>query len=125
MIPDLSGKTINAMQSDYALKLWTTDGWRILLAGDTTFASVDGETVVLDTEVASLEPIAEAKPLLGSSITGASASPTGDLEITLDAGRLLVRAGESYEAWQLDGPHGELVICMPGGELAVWGPRGV
>ena len=41
------------------------------------------------------------------------------LEFT-DGSRLEVRASANYEAWQLVGPAGLMVVCMPGGELAVW-----
>jgi hypothetical protein len=27
----------------------------------------------------------------------------------------------NIESWNVNGPHGEMVVCMPGGELAVWG----
>ncbi|WP_428839421.1 DUF6188 family protein [Blastococcus saxobsidens] len=28
-----------------------------------------------------------------------------------------------YEAWQLDGPDGELIVCLPSGGLAIWSAR--
>ena len=52
MIPDLSGKTIHTMQFDYALKLWTTDGWQHPAGGRHRDHIRGWRTVVLDTEVA-------------------------------------------------------------------------
>lgn len=48
----------------------------------------------------------------------------GDLSVLFDdASELSVGAAAEYEAWQLSGPRGEMVVCMPGGKLAIWGPR--
>ena len=40
-----------------------------------------------------------------------------------DPTQLIKVRSEVHEAWQLSGPRGELVVCMPGGKLATWGPR--
>ena len=60
----------------------------------------------------------------GKTIRALPVSPAGDLSVTFDdTSQLSVKAAAEYEAWQLSGPRGEMVVCMPGGELAIWGPR--
>ena len=123
MIPDMTGKTVEIMRYNYCLSLWTADNWQLDLAGETTL-QVDGQApVAVDTELCQDELTDDVRPLLGKVITSVSVSPEGDLDIEFDDARLSVSAGYDYEAWQLSGPNGEKVICMPGGELAIWGPR--
>jgi hypothetical protein len=38
---------------------------------------------------------------------------------------LVVPASPDFEAWQIIGPHDQLMVCTPGGELAVWGEMSV
>lgn len=118
VIPDLTGKTIKAIRSRQVLKLWTSDGWLIRLAGTTTLKSGDRAPVILDTQVAQLQPIPPVVPLVGRSITGVTVSPQGDLEIEIGDLTLHTDAAEGLEAWEISGPNDETVICMPGGELA-------
>ncbi|GAA1225909.1 hypothetical protein GCM10009676_04700 [Prauserella halophila] len=40
----------------------------------------------------------------------------------VDDWRVLVAACEDYESWNVVGPHGLLIVSMPGGDLAVWQP---
>lgn len=125
LIRELIGKTIEQIRSDFALKLYTTDGWEVLLAGDTSLTEARRPPVELDTEVAQDEPIDEVKPLLGQQITAAEVTPEGQLVLEFGGTRVVTRVGEDHEAWQIAGPDGERIICMPGGELAIWGPRPV
>lgn len=35
---------------------------------------------------------------------------------------MTVVADERFEAWTIAGPGGLTIVCLPGGELAVWSP---
>ena len=49
-------------------------------------------------------------------------SDDGNLSLRLLTGReLLVSSHEAFEAWQLTTNTGIRVICMPSGQLAIWG----
>ena len=62
-----------------------------------------------------------ALALLHSSIQTASAQSDGKLVLRLEDGRSLsINADEEYEAWQLKGPNKLMLVCMPGGNIAVW-----
>ncbi|HEY4886727.1 MAG TPA: DUF6188 family protein [Myxococcales bacterium] len=58
---------------------------------------------------------------LGSTVEKAALDPDGRIRFTL-AGRIEVECGSdpSYEAWQLNGPGGFLIVCLPGGGVATW-----
>lgn len=59
--------------------------------------------------------------LLDQTVTTAIAEDSGALSIKFFDGNLLwIEPDESYEAWNVTGPHGMRVVCMPGGHLAVW-----
>ena len=47
----------------------------------------------------------------------------GALTRVPDTGRLTAGALSDYEAWQMYGPRGEIVVCGPGGHFTEWGPR--
>jgi hypothetical protein len=45
----------------------------------------------------------------------------GTLRATFGDGRTLaVPPLDQYEAWEIRGPGDQGIICLPGGELAVW-----
>lgn len=44
----------------------------------------------------------------------------GGLTLALSSATLRVDPDPGYEAWELRGPGTEMVVCMPGGELAIW-----
>jgi hypothetical protein len=57
------------------------------------------------------------------AVAAATVAPDGTLSLVLGEAELTVRPHELYEAWQVRGPDGLLVICSPGGEcIAVWDP---
>ena len=123
MIPDMTGKTIEIIRFNYSLAIWTSDNWQLDLAG-ITHVTVEGRSPVeIDTTLCQDELTDEVRPLLGQTITGAEVSSAGNLTITLNQTLLQVEAGDDHEAWQIYGPSGEIIVCMPGGELAIWGPR--
>jgi Family of unknown function (DUF6188) len=46
---------------------------------------------------------------------------SGELRLTFgDGTRVEVMPHKAYEAWEVNGPGTRKVVCMPGGELAIW-----
>ena len=124
MIPSFAGKVLTTMRLDFALKLWTDDDWEIDVAGD-AIVTVPGATPVeVDTGVSSDELPDVLAPFVSRAIREVLVAREGHLGITFDDGsQISVLAAEDYEAWQVSGPDGERMVCMPGGELAIWGAR--
>ena len=123
MIPDMIGKTIEMIRFNYSLAIWTGDNWQLDLAGVTHITLEGGSRVEIDTTLCQDELTDAVRPLLGQAIIGTVVSSSGDLTITLSHAQVEVQAGDDHEAWQIYGPSGEIIVCMPGGELAIWGPR--
>ncbi|GAA2794694.1 hypothetical protein GCM10010452_23720 [Crossiella cryophila] len=63
---------------------------------------------------------ASSPTLTGTVVQAAAANESGLLLIEFDDAVLRVEPDENYEAWSFAGPDGDKVICLPGGELAVW-----
>jgi hypothetical protein len=51
----------------------------------------------------------------------ASVDADGSLHLAFTSGaRITVRPNAQFEAWQVSGPENYLVVCTPGGAIAVW-----
>ncbi len=125
MLPDFAGDTIFKIQMDFRIILYTDRGWGFQLSGETYLTNPRVGTILIEgnSEELTEDVPDELKRLLGQEITSVLVSPDGDLAVNIGDTQLSVRAGDDYEAWEVDGPKGEIVISMPGGELAIWGPR--
>jgi hypothetical protein len=95
----------------------------VLRIGDTfTFTTVDGVEMPLRPE----EDPAGLGPVLActrTTVEAATALEDGNLEVSFaDGGSLHVDPSPAHEAWELAGPQGGRIVCMPGGQLAIWQP---
>ncbi len=125
MIPDFSGQTISGLRIDYRLQLWTDAGWQFNLEGRThlTRAGLPPEEIKVRTHVED-EDLPEAlKQLVGKQLRNVIVSAQGDLALNFADAQVSVQADPRHESWQFHGPNGEMGVCMPGGELAIWDAR--
>ena len=66
--------------------------------------------------------VGQVRKMVGETIGRVHIEGAGELNIELTAGiRIIVPSNERYESWQILGDKGDLIVCMPGGELGVWG----
>ena len=119
MIPSFAGKVVHSIRLDYALMIWTTDNWQIDVGGDTYLLRSDGLQTI-DTGTPQEELPEALAALVGAEIREVLVSREGHLAVNFADAQLSVRAADDYEAWQITGPAGERIVCMPGGELASW-----
>lgn len=119
VIPSFAGKVVHSIRLDYSLMIRTTDGWEIDLSGETYLLRSDGmQTIDTGTPQDELPPgLAE---LVGAENREVLVAKEGHLPVNFADAQLSVRASTDYEAWQVMGPAGERLVCMPGGELASW-----
>ncbi|MET3425497.1 hypothetical protein BJ973_004709 [Actinoplanes tereljensis] len=114
----LTGRKLEYVRLDSTVVLGLSGGGQIVIETPALLVSPDGPFAVLP-GVTSSDALAT---LLGDAVTSARARETGELEITFASGaRLLVGADDDYESWAVIGPTGLLIVCLAGGELAVWG----
>jgi hypothetical protein len=69
-----------------------------------------------------LERCSALTDLIGARVEDAEISRESLLTMTFgNRGRLVSRPHPDYEAWQVEGPQGFFVVCLPsGGEPAIW-----
>jgi hypothetical protein len=115
---------VNCCLVDYAFSL------RFFEDNQTAVVRIEGDFTIFGHELTHrLDPsvprdLGPALSLFGQVVRSASASTEGRLEIAFVDGRILsVEPDDMYEAWQITGPGGMLVVCIPSGGLAIWQPR--
>jgi len=105
MLPDLTGHSLVNVDRDYTLRLRTRDGWHV---------AIEGEELVDDKDLAAALYGAIDKPITAFSIED------GVLSISVGDAHILAVPHPKYESWNVAGPDKQLVVCTPGGELAIW-----
>ena len=116
----LSGTCLQSMELEYTLVLQLSDVYFISISSPFT-VELNGVTTQLSSEVDSDDSFGPVRELVGRSVIDADVDPVGALQVTFEGGaRLQVEPDPHYEAWNVSGPHGALVVSMLGGELAVW-----
>ena len=73
-------------------------------------------------EPTSVEVLAALRGLLMRAVLSVS-EHHGQLSVEFDSVTITVPPDENYEAWQIRADDGLLIVCIPGGELAVWLPE--
>jgi hypothetical protein len=98
---------------DYEIRIGSTFSVRTREASDTRFTpEADG----------GLSP-PKMPSVLGQIVAASAIDNYGSLLVDFEDGtQIRADPDEDYESWTIAGPHGLLIVCTPGGELAVWGP---
>jgi hypothetical protein len=118
----LQGTTIERISFDYAVTLHFGDGKEIRIETDMSITTPEGEHVELCPASAGAGAEVVLRMLHKQVKEAIAEERTGDLSIELEDGtNLQVPHHDSYEAWNYDGPGGDLLVSRPGGGLAIWG----
>lgn len=119
---DLAGKTLQSVLIEHSIRLQLSEG-RFVLVESPFSLDREGVSVVFSPEEDFEEAFEPIRRLIGLTVVEATADDSGALRIRFGDGTVLqVPSDDAYEAWNVSGPGGGLVVCMPGGELAVWNP---
>ncbi|MCB9451589.1 MAG: hypothetical protein H6672_09120 [Anaerolineaceae bacterium] len=100
---------------------WRGLSINVRIEGDILFRTKDGEKI-LSGEDATL--LTEILLILNQKVDSAKVFKDGKL--VLDFSNEVTLAASSsveYEAWQITSSNGLRIVCMPGGELAIWRPE--
>ncbi|MGE2736061.1 DUF6188 family protein [Mycolicibacterium vaccae] len=116
----LSGTVLESVLIDYTLRMQFSEVYFIVV-GSPFSATLAGEHISLSPEEDADEAFRPIYELVGETVQDAVADDSGTLRVRFRNGtQLEVPPDEEYEAWNVSGPNGALVVCMPGGELAIW-----
>jgi hypothetical protein len=72
-------------------------------------------------DATSVEVLAVLRELLMKPVSSVS-EHQGQLSVVFESVTINVPSDDNYEAWQIRADDGLLIVCVPGGELAVWLP---
>ncbi len=108
---------------EVALQVHGPAGYVTITFGSAFAIHTDGAEVLLDPETDRPRDLAPVLDLLHAPVNRVEALVDGRLVVRLGCDRS-VRAHPHarYEAWGVTGPDGLRLVCMPGGEVAVWSP---
>ncbi|HLU28746.1 MAG TPA: DUF6188 family protein [Glycomyces sp.] len=116
---ELDGQTIARVVDQPPLIFETGGGWTVTVESALTFSDANGAVRHLEGD--DPEAVAAMGPLLHGLTLRASAVEDGSLRLTFTSGAELIAPPDpDYESWGLTGPAGQRLVCMPGGELAIW-----
>ncbi|WP_203816976.1 DUF6188 family protein [Paractinoplanes ferrugineus] len=114
----LIGHRLEYVRLDHAIVLSLSNRNQVVIEAPALLVGPNGPFAV-EPGVTSSDVLAT---LLGETVRTARARETGELEVTFGSGsQLLVAPDPDFESWALVGPAGLLLVCLAGGELAVWG----
>ncbi|GGR30583.1 DUF6188 family protein [Streptomyces aurantiogriseus] len=118
---NLQGQTVTRVCFDGAFTVLASGGSELRIETEAVLQVPGRRQVSFDPEFPDVVTV-HLVALLRDVINVAEVGAVGDLVIEFGSGvKLAVRPHEDYEAWGLVRGDGGRVICMPGGEIALWG----
>ena len=116
---ELDGQTITRIVDQPPLAFGTGGGWAVTVESVLTFSDANGS--IRDFEGDDPETLTALGSLLQGLTFRAAAVEDGSLRLAFTSGAELIASPDPhYESWSVAGPAGQRIVCMPGGELAVW-----
>lgn len=116
----LKGKPLQSVLVEYTLRLQFADVYFVVVESPFQL-EVNGMSVLLSPEEDADEAFEPIRQLVGQTVEAANADENGRLSIRFSNGtQMMVPPDKDYEAWSSSGPNGALVVCTPGGKLAIW-----
>jgi hypothetical protein len=123
VIPSFTGQRVTTVSLDYMVRFFTDAGWQFDLEGDVELHPADDKPVHVDKDGPGTPMPQILESIRGQEIRDIQISARGDLDIALETVRVVTRGNRNYEAWQVYGPQGEIIVGGPGDTLTSWGPR--
>lgn len=113
------GESVNRCYIDFQFTMQLL-GCQLLVVVEGPFVLRTGtSTIVVDPEIP--ESIGPALSVVRRKVESIKAYDRGMLEVTFDHDlAITVEPLELFEAWNIAGNGGPMLVCMPGGKLAVW-----
>lgn len=116
------GLKISQIRVDYALTFLLEGQASVVIQGDAMLADRPGRAP--EAQAVKLHPgrqdVAAALALFGATVNSGVAFKAGTLRLVLGHFQLTVDPDPDCEAWNVVGPGDIRLVCMPGGQLAIW-----
>ncbi|MGE2832689.1 DUF6188 family protein [Mycobacterium sp. SMC-4] len=116
----INGLLVQSVLIEYTVVLRLSQGHFLVIESPFTI-SAHGRTTRLVPDEDAEAAFWPVRQLTAQMIDEAFADSTGSLVVCFrDGTRIEVPPDPAYEAWNVSGPGGALVVCTPGGELVTW-----
>ncbi|CCF61488.1 DUF6188 family protein [Nocardia cyriacigeorgica] len=121
----VSGMRVSCVTIGYTVTAWLGESFEYELQIECDLEIADGSQPANQVEYERYQEHREQiQTLVGAVVETATIDSSGSLELGLDTGvSVRVLPDMEYEAWSLVGPRGYRVVCLPGGQLAIWSAR--
>ena len=114
----LGGAVILTVTNGFSVKLETNNGYTITIESDFW---IKGDALAHITASEAGVFSVDAGVFKEKTVRGAAYDNAGLLSIKFEDGtEIAVEADDEFESWQVTGPSGSLIACMPGGDIAIW-----
>ncbi len=122
-INDLNGRAILSYEYNYMISISFSGDYTLAIESDLTVHTA-GQDIRLSPGTDPNAGHQALSTLMGLTVLMVRTDPQTSLSLTFgDNSRLSIDPDPAFESWTLSGPTGERIVCMPGGELAVWSSR--
>ncbi|MFI6867602.1 DUF6188 family protein [Nocardia sp. NPDC050406] len=120
---EIVGQSVAAVSAEFTVTIEMGAEFELQIEGDLTLRTANGaEFHATSDDYAAID--SELQSILGTTVMRADADEVRGLTLEFDSGAAIhIPVDQHYEAWGVVGPGGYRVICMPGGELAIWSAR--
>ncbi len=116
----LRGKSLQSVLIEHTVRMQLSDVYFIVIESPFRL-DIDGDSFSLSPEGEPDGALQPLRQLVGHTIEEATADTAGALHVIFEGGaRLTVEPDPAYEAWNVSGPDGALVVSTAGGKLATW-----
>ncbi|QIZ37428.1 DUF6188 family protein [Saccharopolyspora sp. ASAGF58] len=116
---NLQGQQVTEQSFDYTVSFGTSGGFELRIEHDYTLRTSHG--VLRFSPEPSNADSDDLQSLAEQVISKASTENDGTLIVRFASeSELRAHPSRIYEAWTVAGPGGMKVVCMPGGDLAIW-----
>lgn len=117
----LVGQVVSQLSLDHATSIQTVDGTELRIETPFQISTADPAQLVEVNPDHLSDTSSAVVRLLHQEIVDATIDETGALSLHLAQGaRLACPPDPTFEAWTLVTATGDLVVCMPGGDVAHW-----
>ena len=121
LLAPVVGQSLVQFRMGYGVHLELGYDFEVTIETALTVADGDGRWIG---EPLTGDPAGALLPLNSRDVTSVKVDRDGTLNLGLGEATLSVPPHPMYEAWQVRGPRGMLIVCSPGGDyVAVWEPK--
>ena len=105
---------------DYAFSIEMSLNNRSLVLSIETEFIINKNNTIHHLDIENKDSLIQGLLLIGKKVKRLEISHEGLAKVILESAQIIVKSHDEFEAWQVHTDDGMLIVCMPGGDLAIW-----